>query len=302
MQLVGEADGVKELDGVGADVDAGAELGELGRLLVDLHFEALPAERDGRRQSAEAGSDNGNAARFSHLCSGNWNHLGTLSIGFDPETTGGGRDLGTLQIDGRRELTGISGPDELAVRLQPRHDGGVAGNRLDIRRDPVAKLLAHVGQPEQSDKPVERQIRIAGFDGSRNVGRMGSALAVGYHDQPDLSDLDLRPDDGQRGQIDLDAPFGEIVERLNAISIRDLVDVQTRAVEESSETQIHRARDASPVELAGFGADQRHQFPQRTNFQRCWDTHAHERAGHTNDRHQLPRIVRQLLVEESDAR
>src|SRR5215203_5370563 len=79
------------------------------------------------------------------LCSGNWNRLGTLSIGFDPETTGGGRDLGTLLVDGGRELTGISGPDELAVRLQPRHNGGVAGNRLDIRRDPVAKLLAHVG-------------------------------------------------------------------------------------------------------------------------------------------------------------
>ena len=67
MQLVGEADGVKELYRIGADVDAGAELGELRRLLVDLHFEALPAQRDGRGQPAQARSDNGNPTRVSHL-------------------------------------------------------------------------------------------------------------------------------------------------------------------------------------------------------------------------------------------
>jgi hypothetical protein len=61
MQLLGETDGVKELDGIGTDVDAGAKLGEFRRLLVDLHFEALPTQRDGRRQSAEARSDNCNA-------------------------------------------------------------------------------------------------------------------------------------------------------------------------------------------------------------------------------------------------
>src|SRR6476620_11820432 len=72
MQLVGETDGVKELDGVGTDVDAGAELGELGRLFVDLHFEALAAQRDGRGQPAEARSDNGNAPRVSHLMLREW--------------------------------------------------------------------------------------------------------------------------------------------------------------------------------------------------------------------------------------
>ena len=41
-----QADGVKEFYRIGADVNAGAELDEFGRLLVDLHFESLPAERD----------------------------------------------------------------------------------------------------------------------------------------------------------------------------------------------------------------------------------------------------------------
>ena len=67
MQLLGEADGVKELDGIGTDVDAGAKLGEFRCLLVDLHFEALPTQHAGRRQSAEARSDNCNATHFPHL-------------------------------------------------------------------------------------------------------------------------------------------------------------------------------------------------------------------------------------------
>jgi hypothetical protein len=66
MQLVGEPDGVKEFYRIGADVDAGAELDEFGRLLVDLHFESLPAERDGRRQPAKPRSDNRNPTRASH--------------------------------------------------------------------------------------------------------------------------------------------------------------------------------------------------------------------------------------------
>src|SRR5947207_4674304 len=67
MQLVGEANGVKEFYRIGADVDAGAELDEFGRLLVDLHFEFLPAERDGRRQPAKPRSDDRNPTRVAHL-------------------------------------------------------------------------------------------------------------------------------------------------------------------------------------------------------------------------------------------
>src|SRR5262245_33059404 len=67
MQLVGEADGVKELDGVGTDVDAGAELGELCRLFIDFNFEALLTQRDRRRQAAETRTDNGDTTRRSHL-------------------------------------------------------------------------------------------------------------------------------------------------------------------------------------------------------------------------------------------
>src|SRR5262245_8740796 len=66
VQLVGETDGPKKLDRVGTDVDAGAELGEFGRLLVDLHLESLPAQRDGGRQSAKAGSDDGYATGVRH--------------------------------------------------------------------------------------------------------------------------------------------------------------------------------------------------------------------------------------------
>ena len=51
VQLVGQRERVKQLHGIGADVDAGAELREFGRLLEDLYLEALMAKRNGRRQS-----------------------------------------------------------------------------------------------------------------------------------------------------------------------------------------------------------------------------------------------------------
>ena len=66
MQLVRQPDGLKEFHRIGTDVDAGAELGEFARLLVDLDVKSLPAERDGRRQPAKPRSDNRNPARASH--------------------------------------------------------------------------------------------------------------------------------------------------------------------------------------------------------------------------------------------
>src|ERR1041384_2752620 len=67
MEFLGQSDRLEELDRVGADVDAGAELGELGRLLVDVRLEALPAQRDGSRQPAKTSADNGDPACFRHL-------------------------------------------------------------------------------------------------------------------------------------------------------------------------------------------------------------------------------------------
>src|SRR4051794_6811865 len=66
VQLVRQIERPEDLHRIGTEVDAGAELRELGRLFVDLHLEALTAERDGRRQSAEASSYNGDPTRASH--------------------------------------------------------------------------------------------------------------------------------------------------------------------------------------------------------------------------------------------
>src|SRR5215207_81373 len=105
MQLVGEAGGAKELYGVGTDVDAGAELGELGRLFVDLHLEALAAQRDGRSQSAEARSDNGNAPRVSHLMLREWTLDG---------------NAGSRHPRRQGPIWAQSGPDGYRLALMPR--------------------------------------------------------------------------------------------------------------------------------------------------------------------------------------
>jgi len=154
---------------------------------------------------------------------------GWLSIGFDAETVGSSRNLRALDIDGRCKFLGISRPDELIIRFQLLHDGGVARNRLNICGDPAVKVLRHIAQPEQADEPVERQVRVAGFDGGLNVGCRGSALLVGHHNQLYSPGFDLRPDDRQRG-------LAEIADGLNTVSIRDLVDIQIGALQDSGES------------------------------------------------------------------
>ena len=96
--------------------------------------------------------------------------------------------------------------------------------------------------PNRPTSPSNVRLRVAGFDGGLNVGRVRSALLVGHHNQLHFSGFDLRPDDRQCGQIDLDASFGEIVDGLNAVSVRNFIDIQIRTLQESGERKIERAR------------------------------------------------------------
>ena len=53
-------DRAQRFDGLRTDVDAGANLAELQRLLEDLHLEAEAGERGGSRQTGQAAADDGN--------------------------------------------------------------------------------------------------------------------------------------------------------------------------------------------------------------------------------------------------
>ena len=66
MQLVGQRERVKHLHGIGADVDAGAELCEFGCLLENLYLEALMAKRNGCYQSPESSPYDSNPTRACH--------------------------------------------------------------------------------------------------------------------------------------------------------------------------------------------------------------------------------------------
>ena len=52
--------------GIGTELDAGADLAKLGRLLVDRDLEPASSQRDGGRQPAEPGADHRDAAHFTH--------------------------------------------------------------------------------------------------------------------------------------------------------------------------------------------------------------------------------------------
>ena len=60
------ADLAQHLHGVGHHLDAGADAGEVRRLLVDARFHAEPAQRGGNRKAADAGADDGNREGLGH--------------------------------------------------------------------------------------------------------------------------------------------------------------------------------------------------------------------------------------------
>src|SRR4051812_24804812 len=51
---------------VGADLDAGSDLLQLIRLIVDLHIDAAPKQRQRSGQSANAAADDDNVPRRAH--------------------------------------------------------------------------------------------------------------------------------------------------------------------------------------------------------------------------------------------
>src|SRR5262245_55708974 len=69
VERVAEAEPIENPRGVRPHVDATADLGELGGLLVDLDVEAGPMKRDGGGEAADPGPDDGDGARSAgHRC------------------------------------------------------------------------------------------------------------------------------------------------------------------------------------------------------------------------------------------
>ena len=63
IEPFGEPEPVQDARRVWAHVDAAPDLGQLGRLLVDLDRETGAAQRQGGGQAADAGADHGNLER-----------------------------------------------------------------------------------------------------------------------------------------------------------------------------------------------------------------------------------------------
>ena len=63
VEPFGEAEPAQDARRVRAHVDAAADFGQLGRLLVDIDRETGPAQRQGGGEPADAGADHGNLER-----------------------------------------------------------------------------------------------------------------------------------------------------------------------------------------------------------------------------------------------
>ena len=68
-QRVGETEPVQDARGVRADLDAGADLAQRRRLLVDVHVQARAQQRERRREAADASADDADSSSEAHVSS-----------------------------------------------------------------------------------------------------------------------------------------------------------------------------------------------------------------------------------------
>src|SRR5688572_6293987 len=88
-QLRSQAELLEETRGVGRQRDRGPDLPELSGLLVDVHPDAVSAQRDRQREAANAGADDGDPARVRPHIRGGLSHARlTLRRASDTYTRG----------------------------------------------------------------------------------------------------------------------------------------------------------------------------------------------------------------------
>src|SRR2546425_1713598 len=172
----------------------------------------------------------------------------------DAELLGGGSDARALQLDRGMEFSRPAEVGKLPGVVEPRRNRGIGTHLPDVRRDARAQRERHFGGTEKSDQPVEREVRIAGLRDRRQIGQDRCSNAVGHGEQFDLAGLQLRPHDRIGRFVELNAPGGEVVGRLDLIAIRDLRQAQPSIAQESCHEKVDGAGGAGPIELARLRA------------------------------------------------
>src|SRR5499427_1053952 len=216
----------------------------------------------------------------------------------DAEVVGNCRDFLALLLGRLRELGRPANVGDLSGGGEAIANQRIGCNdRPNIRGDALAKFIRHAGWAEEADQAIECELGITGLLDRRNSGRSRGADAVRDRQQLDFSGLKLWPHDRQRRHIHLHASLGEIVGGLDRVAIGDFGHRQVLAFEKTSEQEIERPGHSRPIELARMVARQRDQVRQRPDIQRNGHRDGDHRIGHSGDRQQITRPVRQVLVE-----
>ena len=196
------------------------------------------------------------------------------------------------------EFSGAAEVGKLAAIVEPRRNRGIGADLPDVRRDALAQRERHFGWTEKPDQPIEREVRIAGLRDCRQIRQDRRSNAVGHGQQFDFAGLQLRPHDRISRFVELDAPGGEVVGRLDLVAIRDLRQAKAGLAQESCHEKVDGAGGAGPIELARLRARQRDQLGERFHWQVRGHRNDDDRVRHPGDRLQILGLVGEVLVDE----
>ena len=204
----------------------------------------------------------------------------------------------TLIIQRGRKFGGCARIDNLAGGAELRVDFRIAHDITDISGDPITDCRREITRAEQADQAVELQRFVSGFRSRRDVIQGLRMLAVGQGDDFDLTGLHARTHDCVSADKRVDAPFGEIVDSLHRIFIRDLGHVEIFGFQPGREQQIIGASNGRVVQLAGVSFDPGGEFFHRGDLKIGRHAECDQRVGHARDRFKVFWIVRQLFMQQ----
>src|SRR5262245_65751166 len=93
------------------------------------------------------------------------------------------RDLGALLLDRGGKLSWRAAARRRTDRNCPRAKGGIGGDGVEIRRDPLLERCGHVAPAVEADRALESELAIADLRCGRNIRRLRRTVAIGDEQQ-----------------------------------------------------------------------------------------------------------------------
>src|SRR5205807_1039008 len=117
------------------------------------------------------------------------------------------------------------------------------------------------------EEALQRQIGVASFSRRLSLGNQRASLPVGDRDDFDVSAADHAKLACEGGSVEVNSPFGQVLQRRRDLPVRDVRQFETGALEETRHDVVEGTGSSAPVELAGLRPSERDEVRKCVDLQ-----------------------------------